>query len=256
MIQFYSTRSPQRANIRGITVANPPYHSFVVYGDEQRFPVHFAHYKQIGAWYWQTDGVELYREGSIRDSFLHANDDVIKIYHSDVTASDLVIWKGENGPVFQWGWEARDLENVTVRNIDVIHNRMYWKDTKYNTGIFNSARYHEASRADPTRRIKNVRFENVRVEGTTSCAMRLHALSNWENIMFRNIWIEAWNDLPLDAQQSLLMVESSGITITNLAIINYRVGAETISYTADNWQHNQPGRLNFDASLWRNWNLQ
>ena len=61
MIQFYSKPTPQRANIKGITVANPPYHAFVVYGDEQSFPVHFDRYKQVGAWYWQTDGVELYR---------------------------------------------------------------------------------------------------------------------------------------------------------------------------------------------------
>lgn len=89
--------------MQGITVANPPYHSFVVYGDEETFAMHVRNYQQIGGWYWQTDGIELYRGSSMKHTFFHSNDDVIKLYHSSVDVGDTVIWKNENGPVIQMG---------------------------------------------------------------------------------------------------------------------------------------------------------
>lgn len=256
MIQCYSAERPQRLTVRGITVANPPYHAFVVYGDESSFSTDFSHYKQVGAWYWQTDGVEIYRGGSLHNSFLHANDDVIKLYHSDVTVRGVVVWKGENGPVFQWGWKPRNLDHVLVQGVDIIHNRMHWKDVKANTGIFNAARYTEGDAADEHTRIANLRFINIRSEGMNASTMRIFALSHHEDIMFRNIWIEAWNEMPVDAQQSVLTVQHPGIGINNLHLVNYRVGREAITRERDNWQHDQSGRLNFDAALWGRWDAR
>ena len=43
-----------------------------------------ANYKQVGSWYWQTDGIELYDDGQMKNTFFHANDDVLKIYHNRV----------------------------------------------------------------------------------------------------------------------------------------------------------------------------
>lgn len=256
MLQGYSTVQPQRMTISGITVANPPYHAFVVYGDEASFTTEISGYKQVGAWYWQTDGLEIYRGGSLRDSFLHANDDVIKLYHSDVTVENIVVWKGENGPVFQWGWKPRTIERVLVNGVDIIHQRMYWKDAKFNTGILNAARYTESDAADRGARIKNMRFLNIRAEGMNSCLMRVYALSNHEDIMMRNVWIESWNGMSLDAQQSILTTQHPDIEVNNVQLINYRVGSEAITRDRDNWQHDQPGRLNIDASLWGRWDVR
>lgn len=259
MLQFHSTARQQRLTVHGITINEPPYHSVVVYGDETSFATDFAHYKQVGAWYWQTDGVELYRGGSLAHSFLHANDDAVKLYHSHINVSDCVVWKGENGPVFQWGWSPRDIEDVRVDGVDIIHNRMYWNDVKHNTGIFNSARHyrdvHAGRMGDPLRNIRRVEFSRIRAEGLVSCAMRLNALANWADITFRDIWIERWNDMPVESQQSLLSAQHPDIRIERLKISNYRVGNEIISFRADNWRIDQPGRLQFDPALQGCWDL-
>lgn len=262
MLQFYSSAKPQRLLVQGITVVEPPYHSFVVHGNPDSMITDFAHYKQVGAWYWQTDGVELYRGGSIRNSFLHANDDVFKLYHSDVKVQDCVVWKSENGPVFQWGWVPRAMENITVDGVDIIHNRMFWNDLKHNTGLFNAARHYRDDQAfntaDPGLMIRNLHFRNIRSEGLNAAVFRLYALSNWDNITFDNIWIEQWNGLNSDIQQSQLKRMSNQdrarfTEISRLRIHQFRVGKETITRAAGNWQAHASGRLNFDADLWTSW---
>ena len=161
MLQFESSNTGQTLDLQGVTVNEPPYHSFVTYAHDdagteigvENFRMNVANYKQVGSWYWQTDGIELYDDGQMKNTFFHANDDVLKIYHNRVKIKNTVIWKNENGPVVQWGWVPRDIDDVTVRNTDVIHNRMYWKDVKYNTCVFNSSSHYEdmgaTDRADP-----------------------------------------------------------------------------------------------------------
>ena len=41
-----------------------------------------------------------------------------------------------------------------------------------------------------------------------------------------------------------------------VAIENYVVDGERIRKAADNWQADRRGRLDFDASLWENWNAR
>jgi hypothetical protein len=101
MLQFASKDDPQTLDLQGVTIAEPPYHSFVVYGNEDTFTMNVQQYQQVGSWYWQTDGIELYSGSTMRGTFFHANDDVLKLYHSDVNIEDTVIWKNENGPVIQ-----------------------------------------------------------------------------------------------------------------------------------------------------------
>lgn len=166
--------------------------------------------KQVGAWYWQTDGLEIYDCGELHHSFFHSNDDVIKMYHSDIRIEDIVVWKGENGPVVQLGWTPRDASNMHLKGVRVIHNRMGWKDTdppKHNYCIINAARdykNHEANNtADPSKTIRDVLLEDIESEGMNLCAMRLYALSNWYNIHIKNLTIERWNELEASAQCSL-----------------------------------------------------
>ncbi|MFJ8082999.1 hypothetical protein ACIQ6Y_20620 [Streptomyces sp. NPDC096205] len=37
------------------------------------------------------------------------------------------------------GLDPRNIDKLRVNNTHVIHNRMYWKDVKYNTCILNSS---------------------------------------------------------------------------------------------------------------------
>lgn len=269
MLQFKAASFHQKLLIHGITIANPPYHSFVVYDDTRDFKMTVQLFKQVGAWYWQTDGLELYKGGRMEHAFIHSNDDVLKIYHSDLKIEDVVVWKGENGPVVQFGWVPRDMENIHVKDVSVIHNRMYWQDIKHNHCIINSARHYEEPGSEDTAHsgswIRNVFLENIRSEGMNLCAMRLFALANWENIHIKDFYIESWNQLPVTAQQNqfqcLRDAGGAKVSIGNelqdsrgLKIENYRVGEQRISKWNDSWRAEQLGRLNFDVELWDHWN--
>jgi hypothetical protein len=269
MLEFESGPEQQQLTMHGITLANPPYHAFTVYGQERRFAIHAAQMKQIGAWYWQTDSLELYEGSSLEHSFLHANDDVMKLYARHLQVIDIVVWKEENGPVIQWGWSPKTINDVHVTGVDVIHNRMH-RDS-HNSCIINSARHYldpDSSRlADPNEHVTDVFIENIRSEGMNLCAMRLYALSSWENIEIQNLWIEAWNELDTATQASKFEALSNAagerVFIGNevrgrrgLSIVNYVVGTERIAKAAENWRSNQTGRLDFEASLWENWDAR
>lgn len=276
MLQFESSNTGQTLDLEGVTISQPPYHSFVVYAHDgdtelgvENFQMNVENYKQVGSWYWQTDGIELYVGGRMKNTFFHANDDVLKMYHSDVHIDNTVIWKNENGPVIQWGWVPRDIDDVTVANTDVIHNRMYWKDVKYNTCVFNSSSHWEdmgaTDRADIDSTVKNMTFTDTRVEGAVNCAVRIFALSNTENIEIDGLAVDKWNDLDVGSQASLLKRYSDGtgnkVAIGNevaegdgLLLHNYTVGGVAVLKAGDNWAANELGRLNFDADTWESWN--
>jgi hypothetical protein len=270
MLEFGSAVGEhQHLTMYGVTVANPPYNSFVVYGDVQNFRADATHIKQVGGWYWQSDGPELYQRSSVQHSFFHSNDDVLKLYGSRVDVNDIVVWKSENGPVIQWGWAPRNIDNVHVNGVDVIHNRMY-RDS-HNACIVNSAKHYldpnSSNLAHPQTHVTNVFLENIRSEGKNLCAMRLYALSSWENIHIENLWIEEWNGLDKKTQASRfealsnengerVFIGNEVVGRRGLAIVNYVVGAEHVSRSADNWRSDQTGRLDFDASLWDNWDAR
>ncbi len=270
MLQFQSDGQPQTLDLQGVTIANPPYHSFVMYGVEDGpFSMHARNYQQVGGWYWQTDGLELYRGSRLENSFLHANDDAIKLYHSNIAAHNNVIWKGENGPVFQWGWVPRDLENVNVRDTQVIHNRMYWRDQKDNSCIFNAAGSwvdsNATNTADPTRTMRDVTIANTTVHGMANCAIRVSALQNMERVRIDGLSIDAWNELGADSQRSWFRAYtgSDGTPVSigdemndhnGFSIRNYRVGGESIIKSGSNWASHELGRLDFADELWNNWN--
>lgn len=267
MLQFASSDKQQHLDLQGITVAEPPYHSFVVYGNEQRFSMSVEGYKQVGSWYWQTDGIELYDGSTMKNTFFNANDDVLKMYHSNVHVKNTVVWKNENGPVIQWGWTPRTIDDVSVTDTYVIHNRMYWQDVKYNTCILNSSSHWEdmdaTNMADPSQTVANMRFENITVEGMTNCEIRIYAMASTSNIDVQNLKIEAWNGLDPTAQVSQFMAytDTGGRTVTigderdgkGLSLTNYTVGGEVIEKGVNSGA-DQAGRLGFDEGLADSWN--
>ena len=267
MFEFDAGPVRRQLTLHGITVAEPPYHSFVAYGYEHLFQMDVAQFKQVGGWYWQTDGLELYQDSVMSSSFFHTNDDALKLYANNLVVNDIVVWKSENGPVIQWGWRPRNINNVRVNGVDVIHNRMHWP--VHNSCIVNSARHYltpdSNNLANPDMRVTNMFLEDIRSEGSNLCAMRLYALSSWENIEIKNLWIEEWNDLDVDTQASRFEALSNthGVTVNigdemregrGLEIENHVIEGERIRKAGDNWRSSELGRLNFEPSLWNNWN--
>ena len=276
MLQFESSNQGQTLDLEGVTINQPPYHSFVVYAHEdgtevgvENFRMTVENYKQVGSWYWQTDGIELYPGGRMKNTFFHANDDVLKLYHSDVAIENTVIWKNENGPVMQWGWGPREVDGVSVTGTDIIHNRMGWKDEKFNTCVFNSASSWQdpnaTDRADPGQTVRNLTFTDTRVEGMLNCGIRIFAMSNHENITIDGFSVDAWNELGQAAQASRLRLYTDGegrrVSLADemtdsrgLSIRDYTVGGELVLKAGDNWAADETGRLDFDADTWNGWN--
>ena len=62
----------------------PPFNSMDFYGDVYGFTANAWDYKQVGAYFWQTDGIEAYPGSYQRDLFYHTGDDTLKAYYSDV----------------------------------------------------------------------------------------------------------------------------------------------------------------------------
>lgn len=268
LLEFDGSLRHDHLHVHGITLANAPYHSFVIHGPGTMI-VDASHGKQVGGWFWQSDGIEMYDDSRLSEMFFHLNDDVLKLYGRHGEIEDIVVWKLENGPVIQWGWVPRNLERIHVNGVDVIHNRMHWD--AHNTCIINSARHYLAPNApqvaDSQARITDVLLANIRSEGMNLCAMRLYALSNWDTISIVNLWIEQWNELGPARQASrfeaLLDPGGQRVSIGNqvreargLLILNYRVGGERITRAAGNWQADRAGRLDFDASLFENWDAR
>lgn len=151
-LYFHSVDAQQKLTLQGVTIKEPSYHSFVVYGNEDAFAMDVSNYQQVGAWYWQTDGLELYTGSTMRSTFFHANDDVLKLDHSNVSVKDTVVRKGRNGPVVQWGWEPRSIDGVSVDGTAVIHNRMFSRNVAHNTCVFNSSTHWSAKDPAPASR--------------------------------------------------------------------------------------------------------
>ena len=61
----------------------------------------------------------------VQDAFYPANDDVIKVYHSNISASRLAVWKGYNDPVIQTGWNFWEdhRDGISIEQSHVIHSR-------------------------------------------------------------------------------------------------------------------------------------
>lgn len=250
----------QQLDFHGVSFVEPPYHSFVVYGDENSFRMNVSQFKMLGAWYWQTDGLELYTNSVMQNVFLHSNDDVLKIYHGNLRINNTVIWKNENGPVIQWGWAPRNIQNVVVNNTYVIHNKMYWTDVKENTCVINSCGpWSPDVHADNTKNIGHITIENLFVEGAVNCAIRLFSMANTREIRVKNFQIGAWNDLDMESQKSLFeksaTVDGGDLTVgvgdEGLTLSEYTVAGKRIN----NQNAATIGRIAFNQSLATNWQL-
>ena len=267
MLEFFAGHNL----VEGITIADQSYHMVF---NVASAPTDYINFKQIGAWYTETDGIELYQGGNIVDSFMQNYDDGLKIYHSNSRVENLVFWKFGNGGLIQMGWATRQIENVLVRNIDSLQTEWNWTDyggTGYTNGLinfhwsptwdfcgesyqghFNDPYYldgvlyaynqqgaHWQRRAYKRGRINNILFDDIRAEGKVLRAFGLVACPNQQigNITFRNI----------DVKEGLAKDRRGKQGNNILKAYDYghihRLNFENIRF----------GDLHLNASNWTNW---
>jgi len=103
--------------IEGITLVQSPLYNILLYGADN-----VVRNVKLISWWYSTDGIYVGGGGLIEDCFVKVNDDAFKLYESDTTVRDIVIWQLENGAPFQISWNMpTDQHGFHVQNIDIIH---------------------------------------------------------------------------------------------------------------------------------------
>ena len=242
--------------LNGPTVAEPPFNSMDFRGDLMPMSVSASQYKQVGAWYGQTDGLENYPGSHISNVFYHSNDDTIKTYYSDVLVEDVVVWKGTTAPTIQFGWASRNISNILVQNIDIIHSR--YTSNSSHPSLIGANQVYQADEsatntADTASKISNFTIKNVRSEGISGNLFRIVSLQNIEDFTIENVQIEEFPVESTGTGQSEvpLMFDERGssVSITGFTVSGFEVGGTKVDFSADNWRSGQTGQLNIPTTL-------
>ncbi|KAJ5289245.1 uncharacterized protein N7443_009498 [Penicillium atrosanguineum] len=251
--------------LNGVTIAAPPYNSMDFYGDLTSIRLHAWDYKQVGAFFVQTDGLEMYPGSYVHDVFYHSGDDVIKTWCSDVTAERITVWKTTDAPIVQFGWWYENKTNIVVNDVDVIHSRVFRNELngKAGRGVFGSTTFASDSMndvwgntSDSTLGTSLMSLSNFRCEGIHPGLFRIDPLMNYDNVLMENIWIEELSPNSTGLNLGFLHKFTDGsrgnipayfgkhsFNGIGLRIRNYTIGNERISFTADNWDGNSAGGI-------------
>ncbi|BCR88901.1 uncharacterized protein ACHE_50099S [Aspergillus chevalieri] len=168
----------------GPTTNAPPFNSMDLKDgatDRDDISVEISDYKQVGAFFTQTDGPQMYTNGTIHDVFYHVNDDGIKTYHSGVNATRLTIWKVFNDPIIQMGWTPRDVHGISIDTLYIIHTRYQWSDTYVPTSIIGASPSYLNDREVDSSKSMSMSLSNISCEGLCPALFRLTPLQNYVN---------------------------------------------------------------------------
>lgn len=266
----------QSWTVSGITTNAPPFNSMDFYENNGNtapdgFSIQASDYKQVGAFYGQTDGLEMYTNGHLSDLFYHSGDDTVKAYYSNVLAERITVWKTSNAPIVQLGWEPRNINNITIDQLNVIHTRYTSTEAPYPRALVGSAASYEnpdsTSTADVTAVISNFTVSNARAEGISPALISMNLLSHLEGMTIQNAWIEEFSpitDLGTSTVTGFTDANNGNQTVAmgtesdaiGLSIQNYRVGDTLVSFDNYNWNATSIGALNVESIYWGKWDVQ
>ena len=238
--------------VAGPTVNAPPFNSMDFTGDMGSLSIQAWDYKQVGAFFGQTDGIENNPGSHVRDVFYHSNDDTIKTYYSNVKIERVIVWKGTTAPTVQFGWASRNLTNITVDNIDIIHSR-YNSNGSHPSIIGANQAYgsseSDTSTADLQNTWTNLTFSNIRSEGISGDLFRIVPLSNIQNLNIINVSIDAFSVATNGIHESQIPIftndKGQKVSIKNFVVDNYSVNGTVI--TPSNMGPQAQGGLNVPA---------
>ncbi|EMR71376.1 putative dextranase protein [Eutypa lata UCREL1] len=262
----------QTWTVHGVTVNAPPFNSMDFYGPVDTFSVYASDYKQVGAFFGQTDGMEMYPGSHYHDIFYHAGDDVIKTYYSNILAERIVVWKTNNAPIIQFGWYQRTLDNITVDHVDIIHSRYISQTAEYPRALIGSAASYldveSTSTADINSYISQYTVSNWRSEGISPALLGINPLANIDTFEITNVWIEELAPSTTEVGMSTFRIFTDAANGNEpiqlganspdnigLTIKDYYVGSTHITHAADNWDSYSLGRLNIDGAYSGRWTV-
>ncbi|KAK9782890.1 hypothetical protein SCAR479_01233 [Seiridium cardinale] len=237
--------------LTGVTTNAPPFNSIDWTGDLDTIAINQWDYKQVGAYFGQTDGTTLYTGSVVRDTFYHSGDDTIKTYGSNIQVSDVVVWKGKTAPVIQFGWAARTMTDITVDGVDVIH--MKYDSNGSHPSIIGANQVYGVSEtqtntADLSKTVADVYFGNIRAEGIGGNLLRICPLANYDNVTIENVSLESFSVKSNGIYESEFpeFTDSSGTAVgmSGFVIRGFTVGGQSITQAAGNYGPDAVGGLN------------
>ncbi|MEM9463687.1 MAG: hypothetical protein AAGF11_56640 [Myxococcota bacterium] len=218
--------SSAHVTLRDVTLVDSPYWTISFTNDDDpRTEAVMENFKIVGGWTYNNDGLPL-PEGlrsRVADCFVHANDDAFKIYNSGSTVENCVVWQSENGASFQLGWFPKSIENVTVRDIDIIHSES-WYHPGNNLGVVNYAN------AGGTGTIANLTFSELRVEGNIMRVLGLAPAGGQiiQDIQFEGLRLDQLNLDPQGEGRFNYIDTTGGADVTNVRFVDFQIGGELV----------------------------
>lgn len=235
----------------GPTINSPPFNTMDFNGNHQGISVRISDYKQVGAFFFQTDGPEMYPNSVVHDVFYHVNDDAIKTYYSGVSISRITIWKCHNDPIIQMGWTTRSVKGITIDTLNVIHTRYIKSETYVPSAIIGASPFYGSGSVDPSKSISMV-ISNVVCEGLCPSPFRITPLQSYKNFDVRNIsFPDGLQTNRIGIGESLIPA-APGVTM-DLRISGWTVGGQRV--TMSNFQSDKLGQFNIDVSYWGQWSI-
>ena len=213
----------------GIVVADSKYFAVRLIGRNN----HVNWVKIIGGWTYNCDGIAAYEGSTVKNCFIWANDDAIKIYRNNINWQDIVVWQLNNGGVIQMGWGGSNATNVNVKGVDVL--RAEWNKPGFNRALLNCVgnRYQNLEQSGSQ---KNWIIEDVITETAIPVVFNITPdIFSYNEI--KNITLKNWNvKMPMNTSfvneikgnSNIPANYISGLTFDNIIFNN-------IKLTNSNW---------------------
>ncbi|KAK9342654.1 dextranase [Lipomyces starkeyi] len=235
----------------GPTINAPPFNTMDFNGNSN-ISSRISDYKQVGAYFFQTDGPEIYEDSVVHDVFWHVNDDAIKTYYSGASISRATIWKCHNDPIIQMGWTSRNLTGINIDNLHVIHTRYFKSETVVPSAIIGASPFYASGMTvDPSEAI-SMTISNVVCEGLCPSLFRITPLQSYNNFVVKNVaFPDGLQTNPIGIGESIIPA-ASGCTM-DLEITNWTVKGQKV--TMQNFQSGSLGQFDIDVSYWGQWSI-
>jgi hypothetical protein len=217
-------------------------------GDNEQVSVHISDYNQVGAFFFQTDGPELYPHSVVRDIFYHTNDDGIKAYYSNVTVESIIVWKCLNDPIVQMGWKSRNVSGITIDGLTVIHSR-YTTGGGLPAAILGASGFYNAKGVVHPEQTIQMAVSNVVCEGQCPALMKITPLQSY-NLVISNVSFQALQ--PFNGIGESTVPAAPGVKMV-LSISNWSVGNTRV--TMGNFQSDKLGKLDIAVQYWGEWSI-
>jgi hypothetical protein len=269
MFSHQSVNDNQKWTSVGLTLNAPPFNTVDLFPknhtpheEDNKVQSYISDYKQVGAFYFQTDGPQIYA-GTVKDSFWHVNDDAIKLYHSNANVQNIAIWKCHNDPVVQMGWKPRGVSNVILKGIKIIHTRWFKSETVVPSAIIGASPYYADPKIVDASRTISARISDINCEGNCPALLRIAPLQNYDLVIQNVKYDNILKDNNVELGQSLVGMKISGNEDSftpgqdqlkfGMRLENWWINGNKVDNS--NWEANQLGQLNIHPDFWNDWSI-